>query len=152
LGITTNLFINHLFYYGDVHYKYTLGPERAARLNAAATALRSGLPIAIHSDSPVTPLAPLFSAWVAVNRTTADGLVLGADQALTVEQALYAITMGAAYSLQLEDEIGSISLGKYADFAVLKDDPYEFPAQALKDIEILGTVVGGRSFMAEDLK
>lgn len=146
LGITCNIFVNHLYYYGDEHHRQTLGPERAATLDATATALKAGVPIAIHSDAPVTPLAPLFTAWVAIHRRTAGGLVLGADERLTLDQALYAITMGAAYSLCLEDEIGSISPGKRADFTVLGADPYATSPEALKDIPIWGTVLDGRPF------
>ena len=60
LGMCANLFSNHTFYWGDEHYNLTVGPERAERMNACATAIRSGVPIAIHSDAPITPLAPLF--------------------------------------------------------------------------------------------
>ncbi len=68
LGMCANLFPNHHFYWGDQHYETTVGPERATRMNACATALASGVPLAIHSDAPVTPLGPLFTAWCAVNR------------------------------------------------------------------------------------
>jgi predicted amidohydrolase YtcJ len=146
LGLTVNIFTNHLYFYGDEHYRQTLGPERSAKLDAAASALKAGLPLAIHSDSPVTPLAPLFTAWVAINRKTAGGRVLGETERLTLDKALYAITMGAAYSLCLDDEIGSISPGKSADFTILDADPYETPTETLKDIPIWGTVVGGTPF------
>ena len=146
LGIVVNIFVNHIYYYGDEHYRQTLGPERSAKMDAAATALRVGVPVAIHSDSPVTPLAPLFTAWESINRRTAGGLQLGPEEGLTLDQALYAITMGAAYSLQLEDEIGSIVDGKLADFTVLEDDPYAVGPAKLKDIPIWGTVVDGKPF------
>ena len=77
LGVCVNLFANHLFYWGDAHYELTMGPERAARLDATGTAQRIGVPFAIHSDAPVTPLAPLFTAWCAVNRVSSSGRVLG---------------------------------------------------------------------------
>ena len=50
-----NLFANHHFYWGDEHYRLTVGPERAMRMNATRTALASNVPLAIHSDAPVTP-------------------------------------------------------------------------------------------------
>ena len=58
-------------------------------------------------------------------------------------EALYAITMGAARTLKLEAEIGSIETGKRADFAVLGDDPTAVDPMALKDVPVLGTVIGG---------
>jgi len=77
LGVCVNLFSNHIYYWGDVHYAQTMGPDRANRMNASATALRFGVPFAIHSDAPITPIGPLFTAWCAVNRCTASGRVLG---------------------------------------------------------------------------
>ncbi|MGM4926533.1 amidohydrolase [Tardiphaga sp. 804_B3_N1_9] len=144
LGMCVNLFSNHIYYWGDSHYELTMGPERANRLDATGTALRVGVPFAIHSDAPVTPLSPLFTAWCAVNRVSSSGRVLGKEtEALTVEQALAAITINAAYTLKLDHIVGSIEAGKYADFAVLDEDPLEVAPEKLKDIAIWGTVVGG---------
>lgn len=144
LGVCVNLFANHLYYWGDAHYEQTMGPERANRLDAAGTAQRIGVPYAIHSDAPVTPLGPLFTAWCAVNRISSGGRLLGHEtEALTVEQALAAVTIGAAYTLKLDHVVGSIETGKFADFAVLDDDPFEVAPEELKDISVWGTVVGG---------
>ncbi|MBM3523973.1 MAG: amidohydrolase [Alphaproteobacteria bacterium] len=148
LGMCVNLFPNHHFYWGDQHYSLTVGPERAERMNACATALRTGVPLAIHSDAPVTPLGPLFTAWCAVNRRTASGRTLGENERITVTDALRTITLGAAYTLKLDSEIGSIEAGKRADFAVLEDDPETIGGERLKDTRIWGTVQGGRVFEA----
>ncbi len=144
LGVGVNLFSNHLYYWGDAHITTTMGPDRAARLDDAGGALAEGVPVAIHSDAPVTALAPLFTAWCAVNRLSSTGARLGTDaHCLTVAQALHAITLGAAYSLKMDHEIGSIEVGKRADFAVLDTDPFDVDAMKLKDIGVSGTVVGG---------
>lgn len=148
LGMCANLFSNHLYYWGDAHHEQTVGPERAARLNAAGTAERIGVPYAIHSDAPVTPLGPLFTAWCAVNRVTMSGRVLGPEERLTVPQALRAVTLGAAYTLKLDGVVGSIETGKFADFAVLDEDPLEADPAYLKDIGVWGTISGGRAFEA----
>ncbi len=129
LGMCVNLFANHHFYWGDEHYRLTVGPERATRMNACATALATGVPFAIHSDAPITPLGPLFTAWCAVHRLTASGRVLGEHERIGVADALRAITLGAAYTLKLDGEIGSIECGKRADFCVLDDDPLAVPAR-----------------------
>lgn len=145
LGLCVNLFANHLYYWGDSHYDLTMGPERAHRLDATGTAERIGVPYAIHSDAPVTPLSPLFTAWCAVNRISSGGRELGkATEALTVQQALAAVTIGAAYTLKMDHLVGSIETGKYADFAVLDEDPFEVAPEAIKDIAVWGTVLGGR--------
>lgn len=151
LGMCVNLFPNHHFYWGDQHYALTVGPERAERMNACATALANGVPLAIHSDAPVTPLGPLFTAWCAVNRRTASGRRLGEHERISVADALRTITLGAAYTLKLDSEIGSIECGKHADFAVLDADPTQAAPETLKDVPVWGTMQGGRIFAAADI-
>ena len=149
LGMCVNLFANHHFYWGDAHYATTVGPERAERMNACRSALDNDVPLAIHSDAPVTPLGPLFTAWCAVNRLTSSGRRLGTHERIRLNEALRAITLGAAYTLKLDGEIGSIETGKRADFAVLDDDPVTAGADGLKDVRVWGVVQGGRVFEAE---
>ena len=148
LGMNVNLFANHHYYWGDQHRAVTVGPERAERMNAARSALDNGVPLAIHSDAPITPLGPLFTAWCAVHRLTASGRVLGEQQRITVGEALRAITLGAAHTLKLDGEIGSIECGKRADFCVLDDDPSAIDPMLLKEMKPWGTVQGGRVFAA----
>ncbi|WP_414476352.1 amidohydrolase [Microvirga sp. M2] len=148
LGLCVNLFSNHLYYWGEQHYAQTVGPERARRMNACATALREGVPMAIHSDAPVTPLGPLFTAQCAMLRETPTGRVLGEHERIGREEALHAITLGAAFTLKLDGEIGSIEAGKKADFAVLEQDPMEPDGQRLSDIAVWGVVQGGRVLAA----
>ncbi|MEY4751949.1 MAG: hypothetical protein RIQ60_4163 [Pseudomonadota bacterium] len=144
LGLGVNLFPNHLWYWGDAHHDHTIGPDRAHRMNACRSALDAGVLLAIHSDAPVTPLAPLFSVWCATQRTTPSGRVLGPNEALSIEQALHAVTLGPAWTLGLEHEIGSIEVGKRADFAVLADDPRTVSPEALKTLPVRATVLGGQ--------
>ena len=143
LGLCCNIFANHIFYWGDAHLALTMGLSRAARMDACGTALRLGVPFAIHSDAPVTPLGPLFTAWCAVNRRTASGVVLGEHERIPVADALRAITLGAAYTMRLDHLVGSIDVGKFADFTVLDDDPLAVPPEALKDVGVHATVLGG---------
>ena len=144
LSICVNLFANHLWYFGDQHAALTIGEDRAMRMDACRSAKDAGVHFTIHSDAPVTPLGPLFTAWCAVNRTTMSGRTLGKAQCLTVMEGLHAITLGAAYTMGMDDEIGSIEAGKQADFAVLGSDPTAVDPAALKDVPVLGTVLGGR--------
>ena len=148
IGLNINLFPNHIYYWGEVHARHTVGPERAKTLNPCRSALEAGVTLAIHSDDPVTPIAPLFTAWCAVNRLTSEGHILGPDERISVEEALYAITLGAAKTLRLDGEIGSIKPGKKADFAVLDQDPLSVAPEALRDIPVWGTLSGGRIFDA----
>jgi predicted amidohydrolase YtcJ len=149
LGATVNLFCNHLYYYGDHHRAITLGEQRAAQMDSPAMARAAGVPYAIHSDAPVTPLQPLMAMWCAVNRRTASGESIDDAQAshkISVAEALHAVTLGSAYLLKLEKEIGSIVPGKRADFAVLGQDPYAVPTLDIKDIPVKATVFDGKIF------
>jgi predicted amidohydrolase YtcJ len=148
LGFCCNIFANHIYYWGEAHVRETMGLARAQRMDACGTALRLGIPFSIHSDAPITPIDPLFTAWCAVMRETAAGRVLGEGERIPVEAALHAITIGAAYTLKLDHVIGSIEVGKFADFAVLRDNPLEVEPSALKNIEVVATVSGGKVFAA----
>lgn len=144
LGVACNIFANHLWYFGDQHVAMTVGPDRAARMNAVRTAMATGVLTAIHSDAPVTPMGPLFTAWCAVNRRTMSGAALGPEERIPVAAAMEMITLGAARTLKLDAEVGSIAPCKRADFAVLADDPLAVDAEALRDVQVLGTVSAGR--------
>lgn len=146
LGVCLNLFANHIYYWGDIHYERTLGPERCERLEPLATADRLGIPIAAHCDAPVTPLSPLFTAWCAVARRTHTGRTLGAREAVSVERALRMITLDAAWTLGMDDVVGSLEIGKLADMTVLEADPRDVAIDDLPAIGITATVVGGRVF------
>ncbi|MFI7578951.1 amidohydrolase family protein [Kocuria kalidii] len=144
LGACANIFANHIWAWGDQHLDLTVGPDRAARMNAAATALRLGVPISLHSDTPVTPLGPLHSVKHAVTRLTVSGRVMGEHERIGVQEALEAVTIGGAYLLRTDHEVGSLEAGKFADLAVLADDPLAVAPEDIGDIHVLGTVVGGR--------
>jgi predicted amidohydrolase YtcJ len=143
LGVGANLFSNHVYYWGDIHRTKTMGADKARRMDAAATALGEGVAISLHSDHPVTPVGPLFTMWCAVNRLTRSGHVLGTAERITPLQALSAVTLGSAYLLKRDEDLGSIEVGKYADFTVLKQNPLSVDPMVIKDIEIVATVVAG---------
>jgi len=108
------IFANHPWYYGDQHYGIAVGPSRAAGM-----ALSLGVPFSLHTDAGVTPPGCLHSMWCAVNRVTPKGRVLGEGEKITAEQALHAVTLGSAYLLGLDDQLGSILPGEWADFTIL---------------------------------
>jgi predicted amidohydrolase YtcJ len=143
LGMCANIFINHLWYWGDQHYTSTLGPDRTNNMETCATAAREGVRFALHSDAPVTPLSQLHTMWCAVNRVTPSGRILGPHETVTPTQALAAVTIDAAYQLHLDHLIGSIETGKYADFTVLSANPVTVDPASLREINIWGTVLAG---------
>lgn len=143
LGMCANIFSNHIYYWGDQHRDVTLGPERAARMDACGTAKQEGVRFAIHSDAPVTPLGGLHLVWCAANRQTASGRVLGEHERISVYDGLQAVTVDAAYTLRMDHEVGTIESGKWADFAVLEADPLEVDPLEVKDVPVWGTVLAG---------
>ena len=128
----------------DKYGEEGLGPERADNMVRIGDVERAAISFSYHSDMPMAPAQPLFLMHTAVNRTTVSGRVAGPDQRSSREGALKAVTLEAAYSLQLENEVGSIVPGKLANFAILADNPLTVPAAEIKDIEVWGTVHEGR--------
>lgn len=148
MGICANIFTNHIWYWGDQHYEFTMGPERTRGMWACRTALENNVPLSFHSDSGVTPIGHLMTMWCAVNRVTPSGRVLGDYEKITPYEALHAATIGGAFQLHMDHEIGSIEAGKFADFAVLSESPLDVAPMAIRDIAVWGTVVGGVPFEA----
>jgi hypothetical protein len=125
--------------------KVGIGPERAPNMVPLGDVMRNGgMSISFHSDMPMAPAKPLQLMWSAVNRMTAEGQVAGPQHKVDVETALKAITINAAYSIRLENEIGSIEPGKLANFTVLEQSPFDVDPMKLKDIKVWGTVLEGR--------
>lgn len=143
IGLMVNFFANHTFYWGDQHRDATVGPERAPRMNPARTALDLGLDVSLHCDAPVSPMAPLFTMWCAVNRQTASGKDHGLNECITAPEALRAVTLAPAISMDMDDLIGSIQAGKFADFTLLDRDPLAVEPMQIKDIKVAGTMLGG---------
>lgn len=142
---------NNAYYVHELAAVYArdgLGPERASHISPLGGLARAGVPTSFHSDFPMAPAEPLTLMWAAVNRVGSDGAVWGEDERIPVEGALAAVTIEAARSLGLEDEIGSIAPGKRADFTVLGQDPLNVPPRALRNIPIWGTVLDGRAHPA----
>ena len=109
--------------------------------------LDAGAVLAFGSDWPVAPLDPLLGIYAAVTRATLDGKNPGGwfpEQRLTVEEALRAYTLGAAFAAFQEKEKGTISPGKLADVVVLSDDLFQIPPERIKDVRADITIVGGR--------
>jgi len=133
----------YLYTLGDKYSEIGLGPERASGIFRGASLTKAGVPLSLHSDFTMAPAAPLTLAWVAANRQTASGKVMKPELKLSLDEALRAITIEAAFAIQMEDSIGSIEVGKKADFTVLESDPYARDTNALKDIKIWGTIFEG---------
>jgi predicted amidohydrolase YtcJ len=142
LGVTPTFFSAHVYYWGDRHRDVFLGPERASRISPAASAAALGLRFTTHLDAPVVPIDSRLQLWAPVARQTSSGDSLGADERISAEQSLRAMTIDAAWQLRLEDSIGSIEPGKQADMVVLSANPLD-PQRDLRAIQVERTVIGG---------
>ncbi|MGH0032023.1 MAG: amidohydrolase [Myxococcota bacterium] len=149
LGVIPSFFSLHTYYWGDRHRDLFMGPERAARMSPARSALDRGVRFTIHCDTPVVPMEPLRLVWAAVNRRSTSGAAIGPGQRIGVMAALRAVTADAAYQHFQEDRLGSLEPGKLADLVILSRSPLEDPA-TLDRIEVLETVIGGRSVYRRD--
>lgn len=149
LGVEVSNNAYYLHELAPIYAEHGLGPERAADISPLGALARAGVPVSFHSDFPMAPAEPLTLVWVAVNRIASDGQVWGADQKMDLERALRAITIEAARSIGLEGEIGSVEVGKRADFTVLESDPFEVAPEEIRDIPIWGTVLDGRAHPLE---
>ena len=107
---------------------------------------RAGIPLALHSDSPMAPLSPLTLVWSATARETINGRQGPERQALSRLAALRAVTIDAAWILGKENELGSIRTGKRADFTVLDRDPMTVADDDLLNIKVLATVFSGSPY------
>lgn len=121
-----------------------LDPPRADSMVRMGEVERAGISYSFHSDMPMAPGQPLFLMWSGVNRVTANGNLRAPEQRVSRLGALEAVTLGAAYSLQLEKDVGSIVPGKLANFTILGDNPVTCDPMKIKDIAVWGTVQEGR--------
>jgi predicted amidohydrolase YtcJ len=116
-------------------YHDRLGKERTERMNLFRTALDNGARICFGSDG--MPYGPLYGIWCAVNHPSPQGRI-------TVEEAIRCYTMESAYASFMENNVGSLTEGKRADFVVLSDNILEAPLDSIRDIKIEWTIVGGQ--------
>ncbi len=136
----------YLWALADKYSEFGLGPQRASHMVPLNSFVRTGMRVAFHSDFTMAPAKPLLLAWAAATRMTAEGNILALDERITLQEALRGITIDAAYQMGQEGSLGSIEVGKMADFTVLEQDPFEVPLEFLKDIPIWGTVFEGRLY------
>ena len=140
-GTVPAMFTTYAYYNSDKFHFY--GEDLMKRMMAFRTFLDAGIPAAAGSDFSPGPFAPLMGMQGMVTRTGWNGETWGANQRISVDEALRVNTLNGAYASREEAIKGSITPGKLADFVILADDPHTVDQGKIKDIEIVRTVVGG---------
>lgn len=132
-----------------------IGRDRASRTYAFRTFLNHGVRLALGTDWNVAPLDPMLTLYAATTRATLDGKNPGGwfpEQKLTIQEAIAAYTMGSAYAEFQESEKGSITVGKLADVVILSDDVLAIPAEKIRDVKVVKTIVGGKIVYEQAVK
>ena len=142
--VSANTYYLHIL--GELYSKKGLGPARAHHISRMGSLAKNKVPTTYHSDMVMAPAKPLLLAWCAVNRRGVSGKELGPTEKVSVDDAMKAITINAAFVLRQEKIAGSIEVGKRADFTILGQNPYKVDPMILKDIPVVATVFAGKLF------
>jgi predicted amidohydrolase YtcJ len=140
-NVVPAVFSTYAYYNSDKFPFY--GEATIRQAMAFRSLLDAGVPVCAGSDFNPGPFSPLMAIQAMVTRKGWDGKVWGANQKITVDEALRVNTLNGAYASHEEAIKGSIAQGKLADFVVLADDPHTVDPDTIKDIKIVRTVTGG---------
>lgn len=144
--------VNPSYVYARAHIqKNSLGTDRASVATRLGNLVKEGVITSMHSDTPVTPPLPLYHVWFAVTRSDLySGKTEAPAEKISPYQALRMVTIDAAYTLGVENKVGSIEPGKFADFTVLAEDPQTVTPSHIKDIKVIATVLSGKKTLTSE--
>ncbi len=146
LGVVPSFTIGHVDYWGSAFSNHIIGPARAKRIDPAGDFKRAGGKFTLHSDTPVSNVGPLNYVSEEVTRLwqLPPQKVLGPTQAVTVDDAIRAITIDAAYQIFADNIVGSLEVGKQADLVVLEKNPRKTPPAEIRNIKVKETWIDGK--------
>jgi len=145
LGITPSFYIEHVAYYGDALSQEIVGPERASRFMPMQSAINVGHTVSLHTDTPSSPLDVLHAMQTAVQRQAeSSNNVIGDSETIAVNDVIKAVTINAAWQIFEQDALGSIEVGKVADFTVLSKNLYNTPPEDWTKINVVDTYLAGQ--------
>jgi predicted amidohydrolase YtcJ len=149
LNVQPSFLMNHVRFYGAAYRDQIFGRERAAFMDPAGACVKADLPFTLHTDGPCSPPGPLALISTAMTRRCiVDNSVVGPDQAVSLDEAIRAVTIDAARQIGQGDRLGSLEKGKEADFTILETDPYKVSPDAIADIKVSETWVAGEGKFA----
>ncbi|NRB82884.1 MAG: amidohydrolase [Winogradskyella sp.] len=143
MGVEGSVNPYYLWALADKYSEVGLGKERGENLVRINSLVTRDVPVSFHSDFSMAPMEPLTLAWTAINRVTSQNSAFSQDQRISVYDAMRAITIDAARTLNLEKQIGSIAVGKRSNFVILDASPFVVDPMKIKDIKVLATVFEG---------
>ena len=152
LGVIVSANPYYVAVLSDLYSKQGVGYERSQEMVRLGDLVRSDIPLSLHSDMPMAPASPLVLMDASVNRINYANKVAGPNQRIDPLTALKGVTINSAYTLGIELEYGSITPGKYANMTILSDNPLTINPLKIKDINIIGTIEEGRSFIKQPVK
>ena len=146
LGVTPSFLIGHVYYWGTFMRDKVFGKEKVQLLDRCASVEEENMPFSLHSDFMVTNTLPLEMIETAVTRRTwkEPDYQLAPQEVISVESAIKAVTIHAAWQLMSENEIGSLEVGKYADLVILEEDPRKVEPTSISEIKVLETWLNGK--------
>lgn len=155
LGVAPSMTIGHVGFWGEVFHNHILGHERAERIDPAGSLAKRGVRFSFHSDSPVSPYGPLRYISTGASRLwqKPPPRTLGPKQRVAVDQAIKAVTLDAAYAMFLENNVGSLETGKWADLVILDQNPRTTNVDKISDIKVVETWLNGKqAFVAGEAR
>ena len=146
LGVIPGFTIGHVDYWGEAFHNHIVGPDRANRIDPSADFKKAGGRFAYHSDSPVSNVGPLNYISEGAGRLwqKSPRQVLGPNERVSVDDAIRAVTINAAYEMFSDDKLGSLELGKQADLVVLSANPRKTPVDQIRNIQVKETWIDGK--------
>lgn len=143
LNLTPSFHINHLYYYGKALKENIIGEERAEKILPINSTKNANIKFSLHADQPMFESNPFRLIQTAVERKTLQGETFNSLEKITVLEAIKSMTIDAAWQINMENKIGSLEEGKYADFIVLDKDPLKTETVKLSTIKCLKTYING---------
>lgn len=145
MGISPSFHINHLLYYGEFLKSEVIGETRGEMIFPIQSVAAQNIRYSLHADMPQFYPNPLNLASTSVNRLTESGHLINGAERVSIYQALKSITIDAAWQLHIEDKLGSIEKGKYADLVILDKNPLKNAPEMMSAIKVLETIVAGNT-------
>ncbi|NRB65637.1 MAG: amidohydrolase family protein, partial [Saprospiraceae bacterium] len=143
LNLTPSFHINHLYYYGEALYSHILGEKRTNDLLPVRSAWQQSIVPTLHADQPMFESKPFRLIQTAIERKANSGRYIAENQSIELMEAIKALTINAAWQIHKENQLGSLETGKYADFIILDQNPFELPTAQLENIKIQSTFING---------